>query len=266
MRQPALNIAVKAARSAARVLIRMLNKGDQLSAVEKQKNDFVTEADHAAESAIIAEIQKAYPDHAILAEESGRIGSGQSEWIIDPLDGTRNYMHGLPHFCISIALAHQGVVEHGLVYNPLSEEMFTASRGGGAFLNNTRLRVSNRPNLDGALVATGFPFRERQSSAAYLAALGDVFSRTGDLRRGGSAALDLAFVAAGRLDGYWELGLQPWDLAAGALLVREAGGLCCDFSGTDGFMSNGQIIAGNLKLAGQLKKLVHPHLSPLTGD
>ena len=151
------------------------------------------------------------------------------------------------------------------MYNPLNEEMFTASRGGGAYLNNTRLRVSSRSVLDGALLATGFPFRARQSTDAYMGMLSDIFSRTGDIRRSGSAALDLAYVAAGRVDSYWELGLAPWDLAAGTLLVREAGGMCCDFSGADGFMASGQIIAGNLKIAGQIKRHVSPHLAALAG-
>ncbi|MEM9183891.1 MAG: inositol monophosphatase family protein, partial [Pseudomonadota bacterium] len=219
MHQPAINIALKAARAAARELIRMLNRNDALSVVEKERNDFVSAADHAAEKAIIFEIQKAYPDHAILAEESGHTGPEQAEtvWIVDPLDGTRNYIQGLPHFSVSIAVRVKGVLEHGLVYDPMREELFTASRGKGAYLNDHRIRVSNRTVLTGAVLATGFPFRVREVLDDYLAMFRSVFEEAGDVRRAGSAALDLAYVAAGRVDGFWELGLKPWDMAAGAL-------------------------------------------------
>ncbi|MFK7957606.1 MAG: inositol monophosphatase family protein [Lysobacterales bacterium] len=272
MPQPAINIAVKGARSAARVLIRMLNRSEALSVVEKQRNDFVSEADHAAEKAIIYEIQKAYPDHAILAEESGRTGPEDAEtvWIIDPLDGTRNYIQGLPHFAISIGVQTRGVLEHGLVYDPTREEMFTASKGSGAYLNDHRVRVSNRTAMSGSLLATGFPFRAREALDDYMNMFRGVFDIAGDMRRAGAASLDLAYVAAGRVDGFWEMGLKPWDIAAGALLVREAGGLCTDFSGADGFLDSGNIIAGNLKLVGQIKKTLSPlytdALKALTDD
>ncbi len=268
MPQPAINIAIKGARSAARVLIRMLNRSEALSVVEKQRNDFVTEADHAAEKTIIYEIQKAYPEHAILAEESGYTGPKDAEtvWIIDPLDGTRNYIQGLPHFAISIGVKTRGVLEHGLVYDPTREEMFTASRGSGAYLNDHRIRVSNRTSMQGSLLATGFPFRAREALDDYMKMFRGVFEVAGDMRRAGSASLDLAYVAAGRVDGYWELGLKPWDIAAGALLVREAGGMCTDFDGADDFLQSGNIIAGNLKLVGQIKKTVSPLLTePLKG-
>ncbi|MEM6573798.1 MAG: inositol monophosphatase family protein [Pseudomonadota bacterium] len=260
MPQPAINIAIRGARAAARVLIRMLNRSEALSVVEKQRNDFVSEADHAAEKAIIFEIQKAYPDHAVLAEESGYSGPEDAEtvWIIDPLDGTRNYIQGLPHFAISIGIKTRGKLEHALVYDPTREEMFTASRGSGAYLNDHRIRVSNRTSMEGALLATGFPFRAREALDDYMKMFRSVFAIAGDVRRAGSASLDLAYVAAGRVDGFWEIGLKPWDVAAGALLVREAGGLCTDFDGADGFLDSGNIIAGNLKLAGQMKKTISP--------
>ncbi|MDJ0654328.1 MAG: inositol monophosphatase family protein [Xanthomonadales bacterium] len=258
MLQPAVNIGVRAARSAARQLIRMLNRIENLTVIEKQRNDFVTEADTAAERAIIEEIHKVYPDHAILSEEAGQIGESSSRWIVDPLDGTKNFIHGIPHFAISIALEENGVIQHAIVYDPLREELFTASRGNGAFLNDTRIRASGRKSLDGAMLATGFPFRDKDVLPNYLKMFSALFERATDVRRAGSAALDLAYVAAGRIDAFWEMDLQPWDMAAGALLIREAGGMCTDFDGADGYLTSGNIIAGNLKLAGQIKKTIAP--------
>lgn len=263
MAKPAVNIGVRAARAAARVLIRMLNRNQQLTVVEKQRNDFVTEADRAAEQAIIFEIRKAYPDHAIMAEESGKQGESDYCWIIDPLDGTQNFIHDLPHYAISIALAYKGRPEHGVIYDPVRDEMFTASRGDGAFLNDRRIRVADRKTLDGALLATAFPFRKRDRMATYLDMFQTLFEKASDVRRGGSAALDLAYVAAGRLDGYWEMGLSPWDLAAGVLMVEEAGGSCMDFKGGRDYMDSGDIIASSVRLtpsiqrdvAGALRKL-----------
>lgn len=260
MRQPAVNIGVRAARSAANTLLRMLNRLDSLSVTEKERNDFVTEADHAAEQAIIAEIRKAYPDHGILAEESGSSGEGPFTWVIDPLDGTRNYIQGVPHFSISLALQQNGVTEHGVIYDPLREELYTASKGGGAYLNDHRIRVSDRRNLQGALLATGFPFREKRHIEPYLGMFRALFEEATDVRRAGSAALDLAYVAAGRIDGFWEIGLKPWDMAAGALMIREAGGLCTDFGGGDDYLKTGNILAGNLKIAGALHKTIKPFL------
>ncbi len=262
MRQPAVNIAVRAARAGARTLIRMLNQIDSLSVVEKQRNDFVTAADRGAERAIIDEIRRTCPDHAILSEECGALGASDFRWIIDPLDGTKNYIHGIPHFSISIAAQHKRVTEHAVVYDPLREELYTASRGGGAFLNDHRIRVSRRPSLDGAMLATGFPFRDKNLLDRYLDMFRALFERATDVRRAGSAALDLAYVAAGRVDGFWEFGLKSWDLAAGALLIREAGGICTDFSGGDGYLDSGNIIAANLKLAGQIKRGIEPYLGP----
>ena len=260
MPQPAVNIAVRAARSGAKTLLRMLNHMDSLSVVEKQRNDFVTTADTGAERAIIDEIRRNCPDHAILSEECGASGESEFRWIIDPLDGTKNYIHGIPHFSISIAVQHKRVTEHAVIYDPLREELYTASRGGGAYLNDHRIRVSQRKTLDGAMLATGFPFRKKELLDRYLEMFRDLFAHATDVRRAGSAALDLAYVAAGRVDGFWELGLKPWDMAAGALLIREAGGICSDFAGGDNYLTSGNIIAANLKLAGHLKRTITPYL------
>ncbi len=262
MRQPVVNIAVRAARAGAKALIRMLNQAEALTVVEKERNDFVTAADRAAERAIIDEIRRTCPDHAILSEECGALGESEFRWVIDPLDGTKNFIHGIPHFSISIAAQRKRVTEHAVVYDPLREELYTASRGGGAFLNDHRIRVARRASLDGAMLATGFPFRQKDRLDAYLRMFRDLFAHATDVRRAGSAALDLAYVAAGRVDGFWELGLKPWDMAAGALLIREAGGLCTDFGGGDAYLETGNIIADNLKLAGALKRAIGPHLGP----
>ena len=262
MPKPAVNIAVKAARAAGRVLIRLLNRTDSLSIAEKERNDFVTEADRQAEQAIITEIRKVYPSHAILSEEAGEIGQGEIRWIIDPLDGTQNFIHGLPHFCISIAQQQNGRIEHGVIYDPIREELFTASRGSGAFLNDRRMRVSDRRSLDGGIIATGFPFRARRHLETYLGMFRSIFEQASDVRRAGSAALDLAYVAAGRCDGFWEIGLKPWDMAAGALMIEEAGGMCLDFRGEKDYLETGNIIAGNLKVASALQQ----HIQPQLGD
>jgi myo-inositol-1(or 4)-monophosphatase len=261
MRQPAVNIGVRAARSAAKVLLRFLTKLDTIPVTEKDHNDIVSEADRAAEQAIIREIRKIYPDHAILAEESGSDGDGPFRWVIDPLDGTRNFVQGVPHFAISLAMQNQGATEHAIIYDPLREELFTASKGGGAYLNDHRMRVGDRRNLDGALIATGFPFRSKHQVDAYLGMFRSVFDKASDIRRAGSAALDLAYVATGRIDGFWEIGLKPWDMAAGAMLIREAGGICSDFAGGDRYLDSGNIIAGNMKVTGALHQAIKPHLT-----
>lgn len=245
---PTLNIAVRAARSAGRVLLRYFDRVDQLAVESKRRNDFVSEVDRSAEAAIIQELRGKFPDHAILAEESGAQGESEFEWIIDPLDGTTNYLHGFPQFSVSIALRHRGRLEQAVVYDPLREEMFTASRGRGAQLNDRRLRVSTRPGLEGALIGTGFPFRDHRHVDAYLGMFRAMLEDTAGLRRPGSAALDIAYVAAGRLDGFWELGLAPWDLAAGALLVTEAGGTVSDLAGGERYLETGNLVAGNLKV------------------
>lgn len=263
MNHPALNIATSAARNAARVLLRMLNQADRLSVREKQNNDFVTEADRAAERAIIETIHKAYPDHAFVAEESGALGEGEVRWIIDPLDGTKNYIHDYPHFSISIAQQINGRTELGLVYDPIREELFTAVRGRGAFLNDRRIRISDRRSLSGAVLATGFPFRNKSLLPGYLELFAALFERAHDVRRAGSAALDLAYTACGRVDGFWELGLGSWDMAAGALLVEEAGGMCTDFAGGSDYLASGNIVAANIKVAAALQAQIRAHAGSL---
>lgn len=249
MARPHVTIAARAARSAGNVILRYMNRIDGLNIVEKQQMDFVSEVDKLAEAEIIKELRRAYPDHAILAEESGATGKGPLTWVIDPLDGTHNYLRGIPHFCVSIALLDKGVPIHAVVFDPLRDELYTASKGDGAYLNDRRMRVSKRENLGGAMIATGFPFRQREHLASQLDMTRAILGQAEDIRRSGSAALDLAYVAAGRYDGYFEIGLKPWDMAAGVLLVHEAGGRYCDFAGRDGIPASGNIVAGNLNVA-----------------
>ena len=256
-----MNIAVRAARNAGSVLLRYYDRIDTLSITSKGRNDFVTEVDRAAEQIIIKTLRDAYPNHAILAEESGRHEGNEIQWVIDPLDGTTNYLHGFPQFSVSIALKHKGVLEHGVVYDPMRDEMFTASRGSGALMNDRRLRVSNRKSLDGALLGTGFPYSDHSNLDAYLGMFKDLLKPTAGIRRPGSAALDFAYVAAGRIDGFWELGLSEWDFAAGALLVKEAGGTVSDISGGRRFLETGNVIAGGLRLHGAMVKVIQPHLT-----
>lgn len=255
---PSLNIAIRAARSAGKLLLRYSDRADQIKFESKGRNDFVSDVDHAAEAAIIQELSRRFPSHAILAEESGSQGSSDSVWIIDPLDGTTNYLHGFPQFSVSIALQYKGQLECGVVYDPLREEMFTAARGQGAQLNDRKLRVANRPTLDGALIGTGFPFRDQRHIDAYLGMFKAMTLATAGLRRPGSAALDLAYVAAGRTDGFWELGLSQWDCAAGALLIKEAGGTVTDLSGGDRFLQTGNLVAGNIKIHAAMLDLLQP--------
>ncbi|HEY0198314.1 MAG TPA: inositol monophosphatase family protein [Rhodanobacter sp.] len=249
MARPHVTIAARAARSAGNVILRYMNRIDGLNVVEKQQMDFVSEVDKLAEAEIIKELRRAYPDHAILAEESGATGKGPLTWVIDPLDGTHNYLRGIPHFSVSIALLEKGVPIHAVVFDPLRDELYTASKGDGAYLNDRRMRVTKRENLGGAMIATGFPFRQREHLGAQLDMTRAILGQAEDIRRSGSAALDLAYVAAGRYDGYFEIGLKPWDMAAGVLLVHEAGGRYCDFAGRDGIPASGNIIAGNLNVA-----------------
>jgi len=257
---PTTNIAVRAARKAGSILMRYYNRIDTLTISEKQANDYVSEVDRAAEAAIIEVIRRAYPNHAILAEESGEHAGNDYQWIIDPLDGTTNYLHGFPQFSISIALQHRGEPISAAVYDPLRDEMFTASRGQGAQLNDRRLRVSDQRSLKGALIGTGIPFRDQRYLADYLAMLGAMVQDTAGIRRPGSAALDFAYVAAGRLDGFWELGLSVWDFAAGVLLVREAGGAVSDIRGGNRHLESGNVIAGNLKVHQAMVKRLAPHV------
>jgi myo-inositol-1(or 4)-monophosphatase len=258
---PSLNIAVKAARRAGQIISRASLDVDLVKVSAKRHNDFVTDIDKAAEAAIINILREAYPDHSILAEESGASGESEYQWIIDPLDGTTNFIHGFPQFAVSIALAHRGQVAHAVVYDPLRNELFTASRGRGAFLNERRIRVSKRAKLQEALLGTGFPFRANDQTDAYLAMLRELMPKTAGVRRAGAAALDLAYVACGRLDGFWELGLSPWDMAAGTLLITEAGGLIGDLAGEQGYLKSGNVVGGNPKIFAQLLQIFAPHLT-----
>ena len=257
---PMVNIAVRAARDAGRVLTRSFNRLDTLTVTEKGKNEYVSEVDRNAEQAIIKVLRGKFPQHAILAEESGSHGGNDYQWIIDPLDGTTNYLHGFPQFSISIALKVRGRLEAGVVYDPIKEEMYTASRGEGALLNDHKLRVTHRKGLHGALLGTGIPFRDFRFTENYLGMLKDLIQDTAGIRRPGSAALDFAYVAAGRLDGFWELGLAPWDFAAGALLVREAGGMVTDIAGGERFLETGNVIAGGIKVHNAMLRCIRPHL------
>ena len=262
MPRPAVNVAVRAARAAGQIILRYMNRLDSLAIVEKQRMDFASEVDRAAEAEIIKELKRAFPGHGFLAEESGAQGKGKHVWVIDPLDGTHNYLRGFPHFCVSIAMLENGEPMHGVVYDPLRDELFTASRGDGAFLNDRRMRVSTRPGLEGALLVTGFPYRQREHLDAQIDMTRALLGQAEDIRRTGSAALDLAYVANGRLDGYFETGLKPWDMAAGCLLVREAGGRYSDFVGRDGIPENGNLVAGGLKVVDAIVKTIGPHVTP----
>ena len=258
---PMLTIAVKAARRAGQIINRASLDVGQLRVSTKQQNDFVTEVDRAAEAAIIDILRDAYPGHAILAEESGASGEEQAEyrWIIDPLDGTTNFIHGFPQYAVSIGLAHKGVLSQAVVYDPGRNELFTASKGSGAFLNDKRLRVSKQTKLEAALIGTGFPYRMFEHVDAYMAIFRELTQKTAGLRRPGAASLDLAYVATGRLDGFWEFGLSPWDMAAGALLISEAGGLVGDLAGEANYLETGNIIAGTPKVFGQLLQTIANH-------
>ncbi len=246
--QATLNIAINAAREAGKVIVRNMQRIDSLNVEIKQKNDFVSEVDRNAELEIINIIRRAYPSHAILAEESGQTEGDEYEWIIDPLDGTTNFLRGFPHYCVSIALRHQQRLEVGVIYDPFRDELFCAGRGNGATLNDRKLRVSKLIAYEGALLGTGFPFKENQNIDAYLTTLREFMLHTSGIRRAGSAALDMAYVAAGRLDGFWEFGLNTWDIAAGCLLVQEAGGLVGDHQGGHMHLDTGNIVAANPKI------------------
>ncbi len=248
-----LNVAVMAARRAGNTLMRYQANLDKIKVELKGRNDYVSEADHAAEQAVIDVVHKHYPDHAILGEESGSVAgsSGDSDtvWIIDPLDGTTNFLHGFPVFCVSIGVRVKGRVEHGVVYDPTRQELFTASRGAGAQLDGRRIRVSGQKNLERALVGTGFPFRQSETAIGpYLEMLRKVVTSSSGVRRPGAAALDLCYVAAGRLDAFWETGLAPWDLAAGSLMIREAGGIISGLDGSEDYLDTGHVLAGTPKI------------------
>ena len=267
MQKPAVTLMVRAARAGGNVLLRHMHKLDALNVVEKERMDYASEVDGLAEAEIVKELRKAGPEYAVLGEEGGhqpaRGGKkAKFTWVIDPLDGTSNYLRGIPHWCVSIALVDNGEPVHGVVFDPLRNELFIASRGSGAVLEDKRIRVAERRDLDGALLCTGFAPRERARARAQLDCLGALLEQAEDVRRTGSAALDLAWVACGRLDGYFEAGVQPWDIAAGVLLVREAGGRVCDFRGAalsrlDIAEARGrQVVAGNVKLVEPLQKVI----------
>lgn len=255
--QPLLNIAVRAARRAGDLIVKSLSRLDSLKVDSKGRNDFVSDVDRKSEADIIATIHKHYPDHAIHGEETGKSGDGDFVWIIDPLDGTTNFLHGFPTFAVSIGVQVKGKVQHGVVYDPMRQEMFTASRGDGAQLEGKRIRVSNQRTLEGALIGTGFPFRAGANLEAYLAMLKVVMSTAAGVRRPGAASLDLAYVAAGRMDAFWEFGLSPWDTAAGVLLIQEAGGRVSTPSGGD-YALGPNILAGNPKVFAQLLEALGP--------
>jgi myo-inositol-1(or 4)-monophosphatase len=254
---PMLNTAVKAARKAGSIITRASSDIDRLTIRSKRKNDFVSEVDHSAEEAIIGVLREAYPAHGIIAEESGDDrADAEFVWVIDPLDGTTNFLHGFPQYCVSIGLLHKGVPNQAVVFDPNRNELFTASKGVGAYLNDRRIRVSKTDKIEDALMGTGFPFKEVGNLDDYLRMFKNVTLNCAGVRRPGAAALDLAWVAAGRVDGFWEIGLSPWDMAAGALLVREAGGLIGDLNGEDKFLDSGRVVAANGKIFGALLNLL----------
>ena len=266
MSHPAVNVAVKAAHQAGEIMRRQLQHVDSIPVAKKARHDYVSEVDQACEAEIVREISRFYPDHAFLAEESGASGDSETVWIIDPLDGTSNYLHGIPHFAVSIAQQVNGRTEHAVIYDPMRDETYTASRGSGAFLNDRRIRVSKRNNLENAILATSFPFRQRQHMPAYLKILMRLWNEIEDIRRAGTAALDLAYVAAGRVDGFFEIGLKPWDVAAGALLVREAGGVVTNFMGSDKVEASDSILAAPFKLMTPMRRIVEPRWTSLKGE
>jgi myo-inositol-1(or 4)-monophosphatase len=259
-----LNVAVMAARRGGDTLIRNMNKLEKLNVEQKGRNDFVSDADHVAEKAVIETILRHYPDHAILAEESGQMGESDDVWIIDPLDGTTNYLHGFPVYCVSVGVTHKGRLEHGVVYDPLRQEIFSASRGQGAQLDGRKIRVSGRKYLDRSLIGTGFPYRDsNESFEPYMNMLVNAMKHTTGIRRAGAAALDLCYVASGRLDAFWETGLNPWDLAAGTLIIREAGGIISGLDGSENFMDSGHVLCGSPKIYAGLAKLFSPDIKTM---
>ena len=260
---PMLTIAVRAARAAGDLIVRYVDRIDTLNISAKGRNDFVSEVDSLAEQEIVSILSKAYPSHAFLGEEGGRHGlpKGEFTWIIDPLDGTTNFLHGFPQFAVSIALIHRGNIECGVVYDPMRQELFTAKRGGGAALENRRLRVTKQKAFSGALLGTGFPFKDQRHLDAYLGMFRELMKDTAGIRRPGSAALDLAWVACGRMDGFWEFGLMPWDIAAGVLLIQEAGGIVTDLEGGTKFLETGNVLAANPKLHVLMLDAIRPHVT-----
>jgi myo-inositol-1(or 4)-monophosphatase len=256
--QPLLNIAVRAARRAGDIIVRAIPRLEAVEVQSKGRNDYVSEVDRAAEADIIETVRRLHPDHAFLGEESGASGNSEVVWIIDPLDGTTNFLHGFPTFAVSIGVQVRGRIEHAVVFDPMRQELFTASRGDGAQLDGRRIRVSKQTTLEGSLIATGFPFRaDSPWIDEYIAMLKAVMTRAAGLRRPGAAALDLAYVAAGRVDGFWELGLKPWDTAAGTLLITEAGGRIGTLTGNE-YRLGGNVIGGSPKVYAALVELLKP--------
>jgi|TARA_B110000037_G_scaffold197271_1_gene235187 myo-inositol-1(or 4)-monophosphatase len=258
---PTLNIAVKAARRAGSIIIRASEDIGSLTINDKGYNDFVTEVDLASEKEIIRVLRTSFPDHAFLGEESGLTHQAENIWIIDPLDGTTNFLHGFPQYCISIALEQKGEITQAVIYDPNRNDLFTATKGQGAYLNQRRMRVSNKSKLKESILGTGFPFRDFQHLPVYLKIFEEVVRGTSGIRRPGSAALDLAYVAAGWFDGFFEINLSKWDIAAGGLLVSEAGGIVSDFSEEDGWLESGNIIAANPKIYEPLIKIIQSHIT-----
>jgi myo-inositol-1(or 4)-monophosphatase len=259
---PMLNTAVKAARQAGSIILRAAEDIDQLTIKNKSANDFVSEVDVASEEAIINILKTAYPTHGFLGEESGFSDKDADYiWIIDPLDGTTNFLHQFPQYCISIALMHKGDITHAVIYDPNRNDLFTATKGAGAYLNDKRIRVSKKAKLNESIIGTGFPFRDFAHLPCYLKMFEEMITNTSGLRRPGSAALDLAYVAAGWFDGFWEIGLSKWDIAAGALLVKEAGGIVSDFNEKQAWMKTGNIIAANAKIYGDFIKIIQKNMS-----
>lgn len=256
-----LTIAVRAARNAGDIIRRSSENVSQLTVNQKTKNDFTSEVDWKAEQEIIKVIRASYPDHGFLAEESGEQAGNDYVWVIDPLDGTTNFLHGFPHYAVSIALKNKNKIEVGVIYDPLRDELFTAERGGGAMLNNRKIRVTKQTSLRGALLGTGFPFKHQQHLDAYLSMFKALTIDSAGIRRAGSAALDLAYVAAGRMDGFWEIGLKQWDMAAGILLIQEAGGAITDFSFKDQFLQSGNLIAGSPKMHQIMFQAIEPFVT-----
>ena len=261
---PLVNIAIDAARQAGDIIIHASKRLDTVTVNTKQQHDYVTEVDQQSEKLIIETIRKAYPHHAILGEESGHQPSeGNITWIIDPLDGTSNFVHGFPHYAVSIGIKEKNHLRAGVIYDPVRQDLFTATKGNGAMLNRQRLRIDPNKQIKTALLGTGFPFRNKEKLHAYIELFETIFSQCDGVRRAGSAALDLAYVAASRLDGFWEIGLHPWDIAAGALMIKEAGGLISDFSGGENYLANGQIIAGPSKVYKAMLKVIHTYAKRL---
>lgn len=261
MREPILNIAVEAARAGGNIIARALKRFDYVKVAEKRPHDLVTDVDQRVEQEIISVVHKAYPSHGFLCEEGGEISGDDYQWIIDPIDGTRNFVHGFPHFAISIAVAYKNRIEHGVIYDPNRQELFTATRGKGAQLNDRRIRVSERKRLEDCLLGTGFAYRHKDKDNPLPAKIfQSLMPLCGDVRRAGAATLDLAYVACGRLDGFWEMGLNLWDIAAGLLLVKEAGGIVCDPYGGEDYLKTGNIVAANPAVMRQFLKTIQPQL------